>query len=199
MLMSTREQSQEIMELAFSQFDEIPLFVASSCVPEVLVPLMEDFQKDLGIHTKNVKIQHKRADIANILVETIEETQTSSEYLEVVKRRLSILVAEERRKQIASEAAEYKLLVPRGLAMPTKPMYIRQIETSLTKRNTTFEEPQSFSEQADRYILDKPMDSANSVYSGYERLNYNKFTKKSQMDSEKIHALTSAIGKKYFS
>tara|TARA_B100001113_G_scaffold350382_1_gene347428 strand:- start:3187 stop:3783 length:597 start_codon:yes stop_codon:yes gene_type:complete len=197
--MDLKEETQSIIELAFSQFDEIPVFVASSLLPQVVIPVMEDFQTDLSMHTKTVTIQHKHVEIANILVETIEETQTPTEYLEVVKRKLSLLVAEERRKKIASQAAEYNLRVPRGMAMPTRPMSTKKMETLLTNRNTTFEQtPQSFSEQADRFVLDKPMDSLKSVYPGYENLNYNKFAKLSETNTQKINALTNAIGEKYF-
>ena len=187
--------SKKIVTIAFENYTQVPKYLLRVCTPQVFIPLISDVAHDLSLSglTFNEVIEE---ELAIILQECAFQENTDKELISALRNEYGLYVAKLRRNNTVQQARRDQLKVPRGMAIPARPMsqLHKRMDLHMSRPNVQISSKKDYSKTADRGILDRS-DGDHTLIAAKAALNFDKrqvfdFQEK----TSKLQEMTKIIG-----
>ena len=191
--------SKNIVTIAFQNYAKVPSFLLRVCNPHVFTPLIADVRHDLSLLNTSIDASVQE-DLAVIVQRCSSQENTDQSFLSALKNEFGLYLASARRNSILQQARRDQLNVPRGMAVPSRPMSDMQkkLDLQMSRPNVPRAAKTNYSLTADRGVLDRntadhTLDAAKTVVDFDKRQVFDFDEKAAKLDE-----MTKIIGKKSF-
>ncbi len=192
--------SKNIITIAFQNYAQVPSFLLRVCNPQVFTPLIADVRHDLSLLGISIDANGVQEDLAAILQRCSFQENTDQSLITALKNEFGLYLASARRNSILQQARRDQLNVPRGMAVPSRPMsnMHKKLDLQMSRPNVPRTDKKDYSLTADRGVLDRntadhTLDAAKTVIDFDKRQVFHFDEKAAKLDE-----MTKIIGKKSF-